>query len=538
MLRASLQNLSYKEKVFYGLLAGSLFCTASFSPAVAQSTPPTTFQITELPLPVNLTGIQKGEQVTLNFCGLLQSPNLQDILAYCYGNVTTSDTQMEKAWMQLLSTNDNKLSWLRDQPFVFPYDISSGRQLEALDNAHQLINSEQRSGLGYVPLTQKDLSILNRALTYNAISPQVPIYKKNSVEEYFDPQSVVLTEGGSLFVLKLDHVANKDTVNENYHLTQFDPMNKPVWQTSFKQGVTAGMIAAVEDQRDRLQLSQPDEKRDSQYEEFIQNGRWLSRSSLAQPTLIVSPKGQSFLYFGATQYDVAQPKAPDENSLGTKLYCVSPDGKSKFEDFIPGEFFSRQAAAFSPEGNILLLDDANDNKTQIIFNLLVFNPQCALAQKPLIQKQQLIIPIKDQTKFTTEILQVKTTSTGDIIVVYLEKSANMGEDVLLPYQLNMALFSKDGKLKAAKPIIIADQPAAWYLHPLPPKDYIFPAQRQLSVDLKIGTDDHSAFISIFNPIALDERSKEFGFTENVMGQNALIQGVEYKIQPKFFKITW
>lgn len=538
MLRVSLQNLSYKEKVFYGLLAGSLFCTASFSPAVAQSTPPTTLQITELPLPINLKEIKKDQHVLLTSCGLLQSPNRQDTLAYCYGDVTTSNTQVEKAWMQLLSTNDNKLSGMRTQPFSFAYDASIGKRLEALDNAHQLMASAMHAGLGYIPLDPEILSKLNDLLSFHSASAQTWIYQKNVTEDYFDPKNVVLTEGGSLFVLKLDHLANKDTVNENYHLTQFDPMNKPVWQTSFKQGVTAGMIAAVEDQRDRLQLSQPDEKRDSQYEEFIQDGRWLSRSSLAQPTLIVSPKGQSFLYFGATQYDVAQPKAPDENSLGTKLYCISHDGKSKFEDFIPGEFFSRQAAAFSPEGNILLLDDANDNKTQIIFNLLVFNPQCALAQKPLIQKQQLIIPIKDQTKFTTEILQVKTTSTGDIIVVYLEKSANMGEDVLLPYQLNMALFSKDGKLKAAKPIIIADQPAAWYLHPLPPKDYIFPAQRQLSVDLKIGTDDHSAFISIFNPIALDERNKEFGFTENVMGQNALIQGVEYKIQPKFFKITW
>lgn len=81
--------------LYFGLL------TSSF----AQLNNPVTFQITEIPLPINLTEIKKDEQVTLNFCGLLQSPNRQDILAYCYGNAAKQRTEVEKAWMQLLATN-------------------------------------------------------------------------------------------------------------------------------------------------------------------------------------------------------------------------------------------------------------------------------------------------------------------------------------------------------------------------------------------------------------------------------------------------
>lgn len=525
-----------KQKIFYGLLASMLFCVTSSHAAMAQSNDPIHFQITEIPLPINVTEVKPGEKLLLSSCGLLQSPNHQDTLAYCYGNVTTSNTQVEKAWIQLLSTQDDTLSWIRNQPFSFVYDTSVGRRLEALDNHHHLINSEQRSGLGYVPLIKKDLSILNRALTYNTISPQVPIYQKNSEEEYFDPQSVVLTEGGSLLVLKLDHLKNKDFIYENYMLTQFDSMNKALWQTSVKGGFTYGVIEAYEDQQNRLK-SPPDENAS-----FM--GIWLLRSSLAQPRLIANTDGRSFVYFGTSQYDPDKTEAPNEYRLGTKFYCISPDGKSKSENFIPGEFFHSNAAVFSSAGNVLLLQDQSlKNKKEFLFNIRTINAECVIDHGKTLILPALYppLPLKNEdgssvTGFATEILQVKTTASGDIIVVYLEEPNDwdVDQNELFPYQLNIAIFSQEGNLKAAKPIISADYSNAWYIHQGIGGDYFFPSQLTISVDLKINADDHSAFISIFNKSLLDENADR----ENEIGKNATWQGATYQAQPKFFKITW
>ena len=540
--------------LYFGLL------TSSF----AQLNNPVTFQITEIPLPINLTEIKKDEQVTLNFCGLLQSPNRQDILAYCYGNAAKQRTEVEKAWMQLLATNDSKLSWLRDQPFNFAYGMAGSRNFNALDDSHHLIISDMHYGLGSVPLEAKLLSNLEETLNdviFDPAASSIPpslktwIYKKNAGEEYFDPQIVLPMTDGSLFALKLNHVKNKDSIYENYNVIRFDSKGNPVWRTLFREGMTYGVIETADAEQEKLLQKNPNQMPDDQFGIFSFVGIWLMRSSFAEPTLIAKADGQSFTYFGATQYDPTKAPIPGKDSFGTRLHCLSPDGKGKFENFLPNAFFGRDAAVFISSGDVYLVNapahpyEVNSQETQIPFTFRLVNKECKITQTnqlnvPILRAQPVkgykAIDASVMADFAGEILQVKTTASGDIIIVYLEQPNDLGaeDDQLLPYQLNVAIFSKDGNLKAAKAIISTDDPNAWYIHKGSGGDYNFPSQYSISVDLKIQADDHSAFISVFNSVLIDENRGNAGYIENILGQDAVWQGKNYQTLPRFFKVSW
>jgi len=532
--------VSTKQKIFYGLLAGNLFCIASANPAIAQQhNAEIKLQIQELPLPVANEHPEENGLLRLDSCGLKQSPNQQDILAYCYGHLAIqTETGTNSAWLQLLQTQDNKLSWLQKQPTRVAW--SGETKLEGLDDHHRLVVS-QPQGLSYLILDQAVLSRIFLT-TFIRNPEQIWVIQEDlkTAGPYFDPEQIVVTTSKDLFVLALDSKITDYSMADQdfYNVSKFNKTNRLDWQFEFKRGINRAMIAQAEKKmRDLLSAPSPDEQVMLSYDTFISNAKWLSNSWLEKPNIFITPKGETFIYHIAAKFDPeSAEKVTIENNFRIQLYCISADGKNTYKNSLPYSNY-RHGVVYSPDDTVALITHFPTADNWItVFQAVWINEDCTIKTGYSLLAPLLYSGLSENGIFNglqvdghdTEFLQAKNTANGDILIVYTEGLPESYKGPLFPYQLNIALFSQEGDLKAIAPIITADQPSAWYLHEL---------LANLNVDLVIGADNRSAFISIFNPKPLDDQN-HFGYEDNIFDYTASFQGVEYKPQPKFFKITW